>query len=77
MPRISRTEEQLARYKMSSIVVMEPWETFTNKTMRQFNVQVRLIMKVKPLEVELRDEEIMHSGFPLYIYNKGNEKELR
>ncbi len=38
---------------MSSTVVMEPWEAFTDKTMRWPNVQVRLLMKVEPLEIEL------------------------
>jgi len=34
MPRIPRIEEWLVGCKMSSTVVMEPWEAFTDKTMR-------------------------------------------
>jgi hypothetical protein len=31
---------------------MEPWETFTGKVMKQSNVQMRLLMRAKPSEVE-------------------------
>ncbi len=33
---------------------MEPQETFTNKVMRRPSVQAKLLMKVEPLEVELK-----------------------
>jgi hypothetical protein len=52
MLRIPRIEEHLVRYKMASIAVMEPQETFTNRAMRQPNVQVRLPMRAKPPKVE-------------------------
>jgi len=54
---------------------MEPQETFTNKVMRRPSVQAKLLMRVEPLEVELKGWGKMHLRFPLYIYNKGNKKE--
>jgi hypothetical protein len=38
---------------MPFVVVMEPWEAFINRVMRQPNVWKRLSLKVIPLEIEL------------------------
>jgi hypothetical protein len=52
MPIIPKIKEWPTRYKMPSASIMEPWEAFTGKVMKRSNVQVRLLMKAKPLEVE-------------------------
>jgi hypothetical protein len=52
MTRIPRTEERPVKYMMSSAKIMEPWEAFTNRAMRQPSVRMRLPMKAKPLKVE-------------------------
>jgi hypothetical protein len=38
MPRILMTEEQLVRYIMSFTKIMEPWEAFSSRAMKQFSV---------------------------------------
>jgi hypothetical protein len=52
MPKIPRTKEQLARYKMLSIAIMKPQETFIDKAMRQPSVRMKLPIKVDTLKVE-------------------------
>jgi hypothetical protein len=54
MSRIPRTKKWFIGYKMSSTTIMEPHEAFIYKTMRQPNIQTRLLMKVVPLNVELK-----------------------
>jgi hypothetical protein len=57
MLRIPQIEECLTRYKMSSIAIMELWETFTSRAMKQTNVQMKLPMKAKPPKVEQKGWE--------------------
>jgi hypothetical protein len=52
MPRISRTKEQFARYRMLFVVIMKPHETFTNRAMKRPSVRTRLPMRVEPSKVE-------------------------
>jgi hypothetical protein len=54
MSRIPKTKEQPTAYKTLFVTIMEPWETFNGKAMRQPNVQAKLLMKAKPLKVEPR-----------------------
>jgi hypothetical protein len=75
MPRIPKTEEWIIGYRMSYVAIMEPQETLIGRIMRQPSVRTRLLMKVKPLEVELEGWDTMHSRVPLQIYNEGNGKE--
>jgi len=37
---------------MLSTTIMESWETFTNRAMKQPNIQMRLLMKAIVLDVE-------------------------
>jgi hypothetical protein len=52
MPRVPWIKEWPIRYRTLSVVVMEPWEIVTNRTMKWPNVQVKLPMRVEPLEVK-------------------------
>jgi hypothetical protein len=55
MPRMPKTKEQLARYKTSSIAIMEPQEAFIGKMMKRSSVRMRLRMKAKLPKVELEE----------------------
>jgi len=47
-----RIKERPVKYKMLSTTIMESWETFTNRAMKQPNIQMRLLMKAIVLDVE-------------------------
>jgi hypothetical protein len=51
--KIPKTKEQPVVYKMLFATNMEPWETFTNRMMRQPNIRTRSPMRVEPSEVDL------------------------
>jgi hypothetical protein len=53
MLKIPQTEEWLVEYKMPFAKIMEPWDTFIGKVMRQPNVQTRLLIRAEPSEVKL------------------------
>ncbi len=57
MLRIPQIEECLTRYKMLSVAIMEFWETFTSRAMKQPKVRTKLPMKTKPPKVERKGWE--------------------
>jgi hypothetical protein len=54
MSRIPRIEEWLTRHKTSFIIIMETQKTFIGRVMRRPGIQMRLLMKVVPLDIELK-----------------------
>jgi hypothetical protein len=71
MPIIPQTEEWLVEYRMPFAKIMEPWDAFISKAMRRPNVQVRLLIRAKPLEVELEgwgDNAL--KGTPAYMQQR-------
>jgi len=52
MSTIPKTKEQSIGYRMLSITVMEPQETFTCRVMKRPNIRVRLLMRGEPLDIE-------------------------
>jgi hypothetical protein len=52
MLRIPRRKEWLAKYMMPFAEVMEPWDTFISRTMRQPDVRTRLSIRAEPSEVK-------------------------
>jgi hypothetical protein len=52
MPKIPKIEEWPIGYRTLSIVIMQPQETFTGRTMKQLSIWMRLSMRAKPLDVE-------------------------
>ncbi len=57
MPRIPKIEEWLVGYKTLSIIITKLRGTFIRRAMRLSNIQVRLLMRVKPSEVEPEEWE--------------------
>jgi len=47
-------KERFVGYRMSFVAVMEPQEAFISRAMKRPNVQTRLPLRVKPLEVKLK-----------------------
>ncbi len=53
MPRIHKTKEQLIGYRTLFATIMEPRKTFISKIMKRPNIQMRLLMKEEPIDIEL------------------------
>jgi hypothetical protein len=45
MLRIPMIEERLVKYMMPFTTIMEPWETFTDRIMKQPNIQRRMLLR--------------------------------
>jgi len=52
MLRIPRIKERLVRYMMPSTTIMEAWETFIGRTMKQPNIQRRMLLRAVPPKIE-------------------------
>jgi len=53
MLRIPMIEERLVKYMMPFTIIMEPWETFTDRTMKQPNIQRRMLLRAILPKIEL------------------------
>jgi hypothetical protein len=54
MSTVPRTKEQPIRYMMLFIAIMELQKAFTCRATRRPNIRVKLPMKAKPLDIELK-----------------------
>jgi hypothetical protein len=53
MLKIPRIKEQFVTYMMPSTTIMELWETFIGRTMKQPNIQRRMLLRAIPPKIEL------------------------
>jgi hypothetical protein len=54
MLRIPKIEERLVSNYVRLQQLLEPWETFTGRTMKQPNIQRMMLLKVVPPNIETK-----------------------